>query len=262
MVLLPSATPYVGQGPRYYIAIGPLHFFYVYEGVRWIIGLVRRLNERQQRVVGYVIGALLLLPVVLMVAGWGPLARAGGWFRSPVRVVFAVAFAASMLVGLLGGGRLGFRRLFMPAVATVLLVVWTTVQMGVVVPLISARRKAQREQTISYPFPEVLQMAAELRRLAKPGDLCVTALPAIYSGLTGLRATGYPFRRDLETVREGLARGDWVVLNLDIPPDENFALSAIKAKPGRFRLVHAIGSLRLFRVIHPPTDAARPPIED
>jgi hypothetical protein len=93
----------------------------------------------------------------------------------------------------------------------------------------------------------------------------VSSVPSLYRGLTGLRSYWFPFRRDLEIVREGLARGDWVVLNLDKPPDKRFALSAIEETPDRFELVAESGLVRLYRVIHAPddsTDATPPPVEE
>jgi hypothetical protein len=265
VVLVAAATPFVGQGQRYYLAIGPLLFLYAYEGTVWLVVLVARLAKERRDLVGYAIGCLLLLPVVLMVAEVGPLGRAGDWFKSAVRVAFAVAFAASMLVGLLGEGRLSFRRLFLPVAATILLVVWATVQLGLVVPRISRQVKADRRQAVYYQYPRILTTAAELKRLANPDDVCISSVPSLYRGLTQLRSYWFPFRHDLEVVREGLTRGDWVVLNLGMPPDKRFALPAIEEQPDRFELVLEDGPMRLYRVIHltdGSTDVTPAPVED
>jgi hypothetical protein len=255
-LLMPLATPFTGQGTRYYIAIAPLLFFYAYEGVAWIGGLVTRLGERRRTVVTYAIGALLLVPVVLTALGVGRLHTTRGLFWSPERAGYAVAFGASMLIGLLGPGVLSLRRLWLPVVGTMLLIVLAVVQMAVVVPEVSMERKEQRGKTVWFENPNVLATAAELKRLAARGDTCVSSVPSLYRGLTGLRAYWFPFRRDPGTAREGLARGDWVVVNLEIPPDERFALPAIEAEPERFELVAENGPLRLYRVLAPSSPEA------
>jgi hypothetical protein len=162
-----------------------------------------------------------------------------------------------MLIGLVGRGPLTLRRLWVPAAATMLLIAWATAQMAVLVPEISTLRKQQSKQAVYYEHPNtqaasyVLATAEQLRRLAAPDDTCVSSVPSLYRGLTGLRAYWFPFKRDLGAVREGLARGNWVVLNLGMPPDERFALPAIEAEPGGFELVVENGPVRLYRVIAP-----------
>lgn len=254
--LLPLVTPFTGQGNRYYIVIAPLLFLYAYEGAAWLAGLVRRLADQDRAVATYAIGALLLLPVVLMAMHVGPLRHVRGLFWSPERAGFAVAFGASMFIGLLGCGPLSLRRLCVPAAATLLLITWVTAQTATTVPTVSTLRKTQSGQAVYCEYPNVLATAEELKRLAAPGDTCVSSVPSLYRGLTGLRAYWFPFRRDLGTVREGLARCDWVVLNLGMPPDERFALPAIEAEPGRFELVVENGPVRLYRVIAPEAEEA------
>jgi branched-subunit amino acid transport protein AzlD len=263
-LLLPLVTPFVYSGGRYYLVLGPFLFYYAYEGVRWLVELAGRLSDRQRRTVSYAVGALLLLPVVLMAVGVGPLGPARAWFGSPVRVAFAVAFAVSMLVGLLGDGRLSFRRLFLPVAATVLLIVWATVGMGISVPEISKLRKAQRGHSILYD-PDVLATVDRLKELARPGDACVSSVPSLYRGLSGLRSYWFPFRQNLETVREGFFHGDWVLLDLRRAPDVHFGEPAIKEKPEQFELVAKSGPVRLYRVVRPADDstsAAPAPVED
>jgi len=237
VLILPMATPFTGSGARYYLVIGPLAFMYICEALAWLTGLVRRLSPSRREVVRFVTAGLLVLPVVLMAVGLGPLGDARGWFRSPVRVVAAVAFAASMLVGLIETGPWSFRRLLVPVSGALLLVVWTTIQLGIVVPKVADLRKAQRGHDVYYRHAELARIAERLCDLAQPGDACLSSEPRLYRALTGLRSYRFPLTRDKDRVMAAFRLGRWVVVDLRRPEDPKFAVPVLESHSDLFELV-------------------------
>jgi 4-amino-4-deoxy-L-arabinose transferase-like glycosyltransferase len=266
VLVLPLGTPFAASGARYYIVIGPLAFMYVYEAVAWLGGLTRRLGPRPRVAIGYALGGVGLLVIVLMFFGTGPLGGSLAWFADWRRAIVALAFAGGLLVALGGDGRWTPRRLFLPATAALLVAVWAAVQLGTVVPQISLLRKAERGHDMIYEHAEIGEIARRLRTLAAPGDTCVSSEPRLYRGLTGLRAYRFPFTRDQNRVLEALKLGDWIVLDLRLrpgssdanpqyvrPEDATFARPVIEAHPDLFRreaeaiLEDGQGRVQLYR---------------
>jgi len=247
VLVLPWATPFTGQGSRYYLAIGPLAFMYAYEAVAWLVGLARRLRPRARAAVGPVAGVLLVLLVVLILVGVGTLGGAWPWFADWSRALVAVAFAASMLVGLLGARSWWLHRL-LPAVAgALLLAVWTAIQLGVVVPSVSELRTAQRGRDMVYRHAEIAAIADELVALAEPGDACVSSEPRLYRGLTGLRAYRFPLTRQRDKVLDAFRMGRWIIIDLKRSEDLAFAVPVIEANPNLFELSARNDRMRLYR---------------
>ncbi len=246
-LVLPMGTPFAAGGSRYYIVIGPLAFMYVYEGVAWLVGLAERLSPQRRAAVSYAAGGLLVLPLLLMAAGHGPLGGARGWFGDWKRALVAVAFSASMIVGLLGGGRRSFRRLCVPVASALLLVVWTAIQLGVIVPRLSELRKLQHDNKMYYRYTEPAAIAKELVRLAGPNDACVSSEPRLYRGLTSLRSYRFPLTRKQNQVLEAFELGRWVIVDLERPEDIKFALPVIESHPDLFELVAQNDRMQLYR---------------
>jgi hypothetical protein len=249
VLVLPLGTPFAASGARYYIVIGPLAFMYVYEAVAWLGGLAGRLGPRPRAIVGYALGGVGLLVIVLMLFGAGPLGGSLAWFADWRRTIVALAFAAGLLVALTGAGRWTLRRLFLPVTASLLVAVWAAVQLGTVVPQISLLRKAERGHEMIYEYAEIAEIAQRLKALAAPGDTCVSSEPRLYRGLTGLRAYRFPFTRDQNRVLEALTRGDWIILDLRRrpgssdaspqyvrPEDATFARPVLESHSGLFHL--------------------------
>jgi len=247
VLVLPWATPFTGQGSRYYLAIGPLAFMYAYEAVAWLVGLAGRLRPRARAAVGSVAGVLLLLFVVLILVGVGPLDGAWPWFGDWRRALVAVAFAGSMLVGLLGARSLSLHRLLPAGAGALLLAVWAVIQLGIVVPRVSELRTAQRGHDMVYRHAEIAEIADELRALAEPGDACVSSEPRLYRGLTGLRAYRFPLTRHRDGVLDAFEMGRWIIIDLKRPEDVMFAVPVIDTNPDLFGLAAENDRMRLYR---------------
>jgi len=237
-LVLPMVSPFVDQQlSRYYLPIGPLLFLYAYEAVAWLVGCARRLGERKRAALAYAVAAVLVLPVVLMAAKLGPFGRVRDFFGWPLHAAFSVVFAASMCVGLLGGGRFSFRRLVLPVSGALLLVVWADAMTVRSTGWIYRMRRAALEGEIYLSDDSVRAIADELKARAAPDDALVSGRPNLYRGLTGLRAYRFPFTGNEPAVRRALSRRRWVIIDRDRDEDVNFALPVLEAHPELFRLV-------------------------
>jgi hypothetical protein len=237
-------SPFMDQQvSRYYLPIGPLLFLYASEAVAWLVGLARRLGARSRAVLAYAVAGVLVLPVVLMVAKTGPLGGARDFFGWPLHAAFSAVFAASMLVGLLGGGRLSFRRLMLPVSGALLLVVWADAITVRSTDWIYRMRHAALEGEMYLSDDSVWAIADELKERAASGDAFVSGRPDLYRGLTGLKAYRFLSTRDERAVLEAFLLGKWVIIDRARREDADFALPVIEAHPELFKLV--VGSERM-----------------
>lgn len=273
VLVLPLGTPFAASGARYYIAIGPLAFMYVYEAIAWLAGLAQRLGGRRRAIVGYAVGGLGLLVLVLMLFHAGPLGGSLAWFADWRRALVALAFAAGLLVAIMGDRPWALRRVFLPAVAALLAAVWAAGQLGIVVPRVSELRKTERGHDMIYEHAEIAEIARQLKQLADPGDACVSSEPRLYRGLTGLRAYRFPLTRDQGRVLKALKRGDWIVLDLRRlpgssdanpryarPEDAAFARPVLESHPALFHLETEHAGIQLWRRVReqaPATDGSQ-----
>jgi len=253
MLALLLITPFTDQLiGRYYLPLGPFLLMYVYEGVVWLVGMARRLRPRTRAALAYGVGAVLLVPVVLELAGLRPLGGPQHPFGSPKILAFALAFAASMVVGLSRKVASCPRALFLPVCGALLLAFWvhqTTFQSVVWVQrqhdLVAAG------ETRFLPDKRVLAVADELARRAAPGDALVSRVPTLYRGLTDLRGYWLPLTRDRERVLGVLDKGQWVIIDLDRREDDTFARPVIKDHPERFELAYESGRIKLYHRTSP-----------
>jgi len=237
-LVLPMMSPFVDQQiSRYSLPIGPLLFLYAYEAVAWLVGRTRGMSEKARTMLAYAVAGVLVLPVVLMAAKVGPFGEVRNAFRWPFHTVFSIAFAASVVVGLIGGGRLSFRRLALPVSGALLLVVWTNSMVVKSTAWIYGMRRAASAGEVYLPNDAPLAIAAELTQRAAPGDAFVSGRPQLYRGLTGLKAYRFPSKQDERAVLNAFSLGRWAITDRERREDVNFALPVLEAHPELFRLV-------------------------
>ncbi|MBN1918302.1 MAG: hypothetical protein JW889_10355 [Verrucomicrobia bacterium] len=242
-------TPFTDQLiSRYFLPLGPFLLMYVYEGVVWLVGLAQRLPSRPRAVLSYSLGVLLLVPVALELVGLRPLGGPQHPFGSPKILLFALAFAASMLVGLSPGLTARLRVLFLVACGALLLAFWAhTTTFASVIWVQEQRALAGDGDPLLIRDERVRQITDALKRVASPDEAVVSSRPALYRGLTGLRAYWFPLTRDQDQVLSAFGKARWIIVDLGRRDDRAFAQPVIETHPELFELADESDGLKLYR---------------